>query len=81
MPKHDARSRIQGIRFSNMRWRPGGSVGRTIYAYEGEAHEHARDDKGWMIGVMDSAYLAHVVCDAHNERLHVIDGQEATDGT
>lgn len=50
-----------------MRWRRGGSVGRTIYAYLGEDHSgHARDDESWMIGTMDSAYLAALVCEAHN---------------
>lgn len=68
-PRHDARHSNGSYALAAMRWRTGGSVGRTIYAYQGEAHEHARDDESWFIGVMDSASLAQAAVDGHNADL------------
>jgi len=49
--------------YMDMPWRVGSQVGRTIYA-QAEA-----DDKGVLIGVMDTPELADDVVKCHN-RLH-----------
>jgi hypothetical protein len=64
---HDARAPLTSAVLMVVPWRIGGSVGRTIYAVlAGPEHEHARDDEGVLIGMMDSAALAQEAVDAHN---------------
>jgi hypothetical protein len=50
--------------YVRMFWRVGGQVGRTIYAQE------KTDDKGVLIGVMDTPELAIDACTHHNNFLY-----------
>lgn len=65
-PRHDARHRQGSSVLVRLRWRTGGSVGRTIYAYQGDKSEHARDDNSYLIGMMDTPELAQSAVDGHN---------------
>lgn len=50
---------------TNLRWRTGRKVGRTIYAMP---HDEARDDDP-LIGVMDTPALAQEAIVSHNVQL------------
>jgi hypothetical protein len=60
--------------YATAEWRTGRSVGRTIYAMRGGAPS----DTDPLIGMMDTAQLARVAVEAHNELLGRNDGEPST---
>jgi hypothetical protein len=69
MERYDARPPNDSIQLAVVRWRTGGSAGRTVYAVFGPEHAQARDDDSYLIGMFDTAELAQSAVDGHNAQI------------